>query len=292
MPMEIEYFDMDGEVVDVETTAADMVNGRGEEESQEESQEQEQAPTLGSNEHFETIGRGEDDQSDQSASEFATVSQGGDTPKIDPDYKPRVDWGARFEAEYAHEREIAEAKEAHTAASLARQAAEEVFKAAKATEKACLSELSALINRGPQYPDSKPINQGGESPIDAAVRGPSPTLDDSNADQSWRNIPIAPMLDGIKGMGEKKREAILSLTPTLGDFEDLRGKASQSHKQLYEVMPKGVGRAMADELEERALSAMRKHQLELERNKPEPEQSATDQPGDGEPDSELVESPS
>ena len=193
--------------------------------------------------------------------------------KDPPSVNLEAGWLARARAEAQHEEDIAQAKESHTQASLARQAAEEVFKAAKATEKACLSELSALINRGPDYPkpvDRSSINQGGDAsdPIAAAVRNdkdsrPIP-VDDLNADQTWRSIPTSEILDGIKGMGDKKRDAILSLIPTMGDFEDLRGQASVAHKPFRSVLPKGVGQGMADEIEERAFSRLRKHQLSLE----------------------------
>jgi hypothetical protein len=305
MAMEVEYVDMGaediGEVAVSDMAAADIVNGAGEvvvERDQIGVVQSDGVPVVTITQFDEAgkevttslrvegdvevqmperINQGEDDWVEHSPeSETATAENPPLVDPVDEIIKAGNAIHARHKAEWQHEIEIAKAKESHTQASLARQAAEEVFKAAKATEKACLSELSALINRGPDYP--KPIdpniNQGGDpsDPIAAAVRNdkdsrPIP-VDDPNADQSWRAIPTSEILDGIKGMGDKKRDAILSLIPTMGDFEDLRGQASVAHKPFRSVLPKGVGQGMADEIEERAITRMRMHQLSLEVAKP------------------------
>lgn len=279
MAMEVEYVDMGAEDIGevAEMAAADIVNGAGEvvveRDEPEEISQGEDGITLVVGEDVELVESEWVEHSPESQTATA------DSPPLDDETLGWSDWAmsdARFKAEFDHKQEIAEAKEAHTAASLARQAAEEVFKAAKATEKACLSELSSLINRGPDYPkpaNPASINQEGgsgdsQSAIATAVRNdkdsrPIP-IDDPNADQSWRAIPTSEILDGIKGMGDKKRDAIISLIPTMGDLEDLRGQASIAHKPFRSVLPKGVGQGMADEIEERALSRMRKHQLSLE----------------------------
>jgi hypothetical protein len=268
MAMEVEYVDMGAEdiseVAVSDMAAADIVNGAG-----EVVVERDEAEWV---EHSPESQTATCEINPPLVDEQWTVEKEAETKGISfkDVFADRMAEG-RHKAEWEHEHEVATAKESHTQASLARQAAEEVFKAAKATEKACLSELSALINRGPDYP--KPINQGGDAdPIAAAVRNdkdsrPIP-VDDPNADQSWRAIPTSEILDGIKGMGDKKRDSILSLIPTMGDFEDLRGQASIAHKPFRSVLPKGVGQGMADEIEERALSRMRKHQLSIESTRP------------------------
>lgn len=300
MPMEVELTDIDTSTLDEagSISPADLINGRGEEVVEVEevvTEVADEAPAatsdsdpfaklrelsnggdspivFGSDEHFEAIGRGEENQTSTLDDDKEVQTS---TLHFDTLDDAASHLAAKFRAEREHADEVAIAKQEHTQAALARASAEEAYKSAKADEKAKLATLSALIARGPNYPkpaDQASINQGGdsssESKIDAAVRNDKQsqptTLDDPNADQTWRAIPIAPLLDGIKGMGEKKREAIVSLTPTLGDFEDLRGAASVQHKQLKDVMPKGVGAAMTDEIEERAMSAMRKHQLSLE----------------------------
>lgn len=277
MAMEVEYVDMGaediGEVSVADMAAADIVNGAGEVVMEREVIDQTPDDSeFASAEDYTIVTHCKSEWIDHSPeSQTASVEINTEALPLVDEPLGWSDWAmsdARFKAEFDHKREIATAKESHTQASLARQAAEEIFKAAKATEKACLSELSALINRGPDYP--KPVNQGGDAsdPIAAAVRNdkdsrPIPA-DDPSADQSWRAIPTSDLLDGIKGMGDKKRDAILSLIPTMGDFEDLRGQASIAHKPFRSVLPKGVGQGMADEIEERALSRMRKHQLGLE----------------------------
>jgi hypothetical protein len=263
MAMEVEYVDMGEDIGEVaEMAAADIVNGAGEVVVESEWVDHSPESQTASCEVNPPL------VNDKWTVEKEAEARGVDFNNVLAEKSTENRWVAKAK----HELDVAKAKEAHTQASLARQAAEEVFKAAKATEKACLSELSALINRGPDYPkpvDSS-ISQGGDAsdPIAAAVRNdkdsrPIP-VDDPNADQSWRSIPTSEILDGIKGMGDKKRDAILSLVPTMGDLEDLRGQASIAHKPFRSVLPKGVGQGMADEIEERALSRMRKHQLSLE----------------------------
>ena len=85
------------------------------------------------------------------------------------------------------------------------------------------------------------------------------TVNDASADYAtagsgnWRDMPTRDLLDGIKGMGAKKLDAICDLAPTVGKLEELRCDASRAHKLFKEVLPKGCGEAMADEIENRLI---------------------------------------
>lgn len=86
---------------------------------------------------------------------------------------------------------------------------------------------------------------------------------------AWRKKPTAELLEGIKGIGKKKLEALVELAPTVGELEDLRGKCGGVFKS---VLPKGFGEAAADAIED-AL-------LEYTKTIPVPE---SDDPKDAEP---------
>jgi len=177
--------------------------------------------------------------------------------------QPHLTDEQREQAEKIYEAEIAEAKESHTALTLYRSEVELQLKELKADEKAALKSLQNLLKRGPAYP--KPVSKIEEAVANCKTEKPAIEIDDPNADTTWRLIPTSEVIgEGIKGMGAKKLEAIIALAPTLGDMEELRAVAGKAHKQFKEVLPKGVGQAMADEIEERICVVMRKHQKQLE----------------------------
>lgn len=151
-------------------------------------------------------------------------------------------------AEEHHKIEVAAAKEEHFSLAVKRSELENELKDIKADEKAALRNLRNLIKRGPNYPQPK-------SKIDEAVAAagePSAiVVDDPSADDTWKQVATSEIIDGIKGLGGKKAEAIISLAPTLGDLEELRAKASLVHKPFGSVLPRGIGGGMADEIEDR-----------------------------------------
>lgn len=167
-------------------------------------------------------------------------------------------------AEATHLHNISEAKEGYSSLALRRSELESELKDLKADEKAALRGLSNLIARGPNYPQPK-------SKIDEAVAAAGErsaiVVDDPNEDKTWMLIETASILDGIKGMGGKKAEAIISLAPTLGDLEELRAKAGLAHKPYSSVLPKGIGENLADEIQERVYLAMKRHKEELAKAK-------------------------
>lgn len=123
-------------------------------------------------------------------------------------------------------------------------AAKEEAKDCKASWEAAVTHLTKVIDEAtkpmPLFDRTAPKD---ETPAD-------PT------DESWRATPIDEIFLGIKGLGEKKRDAIREAIPTLGAFEDLRKKASLAGDPLREHMPKGVGQEACDQLEEASLNAI------------------------------------
>lgn len=86
----------------------------------------------------------------------------------------------------------------------------------------------------------------------------TPLTDESSA-PGWESVPTAELLDGIKGLGAKKLDAIVELAPTAGKLEELRGEASRAFKPFREVLPKGCGQAIADAIEDRLVELVAKH---------------------------------
>lgn len=84
-----------------------------------------------------------------------------------------------------------------------------------------------------------------------------PNTDSETAEQpedepseSWRDESITALnLASIKGFGDKKIEALTELCPTLGAFEDLRAKVGTDAATLAELMPRGIGEAATEQIE-------------------------------------------
>jgi len=84
---------------------------------------------------------------------------------------------------------------------------------------------------------------------------------DNDAEASadaWRDKPTADLLDGLKGLGQKKLDALVDAAPTAGDLEDLRGEASRAHQAFREKLPSGFGQKIADAIEDRLIEHVAK----------------------------------
>ena len=74
----------------------------------------------------------------------------------------------------------------------------------------------------------------------------------------WRDYLTVDLLKGVTGLGPKKLDAITELAPTAGKLEDLRGQASMAYKTFKEVLPKGCGDNVADQIENRLIEHIAK----------------------------------
>lgn len=125
----------------------------------------------------------------------------------------------------------------------------EVLKGQQALLNRYSSQLADIMDGRPL-----PKNPNAPEPAAGSATGSEP---DAPGDD-WRDYPTAKLLDGIKGLGAKKLEAIVDLAPTAGKLESLRGEASYAHRQFREVLPKGCGESMADEIENRLIEHVAK----------------------------------
>jgi hypothetical protein len=148
-----------------------------------------------------------------------------------------------------HEQQIEAAEKDLAECAVRRADLEATLKLSKAEYKEALDYLVALKKRGPQS-QVVASSSGAEAPTD----------------NSWRVISTERVLEGIENLGTKKRELILSEFPTLGDLEDARNKSSLMHKPFKEVLPKGIGSAIADQLETRIGDVMIEFSKMLEKS--------------------------
>jgi hypothetical protein len=130
--------------------------------------------------------------------------------------------------------------------------AKENLKIAKSNEKLALSQLVRISTEGPKFRD-KP------TPVVGVVDAPGSSSDApaENQDDDWRTVETATLLEGIEGLGAKKREDLLDAFPTLGSLEDARAEASKEFLPFRSKLPKGIGEKIADAIEEAMLSAIK-----------------------------------
>jgi hypothetical protein len=148
-----------------------------------------------------------------------------------------------------HDQQIEAAEKDLAECAVRRADLEATLKLSKAEYKEALDYLVALKKRGPQS-SVVASNLGIELPTD----------------DSWRTISTERVLEGIENLGTKKRDLILSAFPTFGELEDARNKASLMHKPFKEVLPKGIGSAIADQLETRIGDVMLEFSRMLEKS--------------------------
>ena len=101
----------------------------------------------------------------------------------------------------------------------------------------------------------------------------------------WRVRPTSDLIDGVKGIGDKKVEALVAMCPTVGDLEDLRGQASKQHKSFQEVLPEGFGEKAAQQMEDRLIDHIAQFPAEEE---PAAEEATSEE---SQPELPAIESP-
>lgn len=68
--------------------------------------------------------------------------------------------------------------------------------------------------------------------------------------------PTESILSGIAGLGKGKSGAITDAFPTLAELESARAQAARSNKHFADMLPKGIGKRIADELTDRLITAL------------------------------------
>jgi hypothetical protein len=122
------------------------------------------------------------------------------------------------------------------------------LKDAKSFEKLSLDYLKSLIVTGVRYrkkPEPKPVAQ-----VDPETGEVIPSVE-PNTSTEWRSWETASILDGIEGLGAKKRDSLLESFPTFGKLMDAREEAGKEHVPFHSLLPKGIGESIGTELIER-----------------------------------------
>ena len=122
------------------------------------------------------------------------------------------------------------------------------LKDAKSYEKLSLDYLKSLVVTGVRYrkkPEPKPVAQ-----VDPETGEAIPAVE-PNTSTEWRSWETASILDGIEGLGAKKRDSLLESFPTFGKLMDARTEAGKEHVPFHSMLPKGIGESIGTELIER-----------------------------------------
>lgn len=105
----------------------------------------------------------------------------------------------------------------------------------------------------PVDPNAKKEEEANQAKDSDKVPGDSGASDDA-----WRAKPTAELLDGLKGLGQKKLDVLVEAAPTAGDLEDLRGEASRACLSFKDKLPSGFGQKIADAIEDRLIEHVAK----------------------------------
>jgi hypothetical protein len=154
----------------------------------------------------------------------------------------------KIAAHVVWQQQLQAAKDDHLQACLELESAQNTVKGLRERAKDALSHYRELEARGPVV--TKPVD-----PISSVTPASSPLPVDSDDENGWRLVTLDSLpLDTIRGLGGKKREALLDCCPNLGAFIDKQVEAGAS--PVSTVLPKGIGKAITDPLEEMVLNAV------------------------------------
>lgn len=176
-----------------------------------------------------------------------------------------IEWDEAKERKADEEAWFAELQEARKEMEKAESVLDglkEGIKIAKAEYNIAQQTLLSLAESGPTY-RKKPV------PVPAAKAAPSPAptqpQPESDSDpkpepiaevDDWQSISTASLLEGIEGLGAKKRDTLIETFPTLGKLEEARAEASKEFLPFKAKLPKGIGEKIASDLEEKMLQAI------------------------------------
>jgi hypothetical protein len=131
--------------------------------------------------------------------------------------------------------------------------AKEEAKLAKDTLSVAVAQLQNFASKGVQYrkkpvpkPAVDPAKQASKSePTNANTNDPKP---EQIPESEWRLWETATILEGIEGLGAKKRDALIEHFPTFGKLMDARTESTKEHVSFHSLLPKGIGESIGTEL--------------------------------------------
>lgn len=138
--------------------------------------------------------------------------------------------------------------------------AKEAAKEAKQAMEACQQTLRYRTNALVDFlrKRSMPSQPKVEKPAEVAANAePDQAVASEPAVADYRELKTAESFKGLKGMGDKKLEALSDLCPTIGHIEKLRIEAAEEHKPFKSKLPKGFGDGIVSAIEDRILDLMK-----------------------------------
>jgi hypothetical protein len=131
--------------------------------------------------------------------------------------------------------------------------AKEEAKLAKDTLNVAVAQLQNFASKGVQYrkkpvlkPAVDPAKQAAKSePTNANTNDPKP---EQIPESEWRSWETTTILEGIEGLGSKKRDALIEHFPTFGKLMDARTESTKEHVSFHSLLPKGIGESIGTEL--------------------------------------------
>lgn len=154
-------------------------------------------------------------------------------------------------AQQAFDEKVKEAEENYMEQSLYVKQLQEDLKKAKKTQKEMLDYLWDVKLEGPKIPTHLPV----ETPTIVEASKNSEVENDT----TWRDISILKVIEGIEGLGTKKKELFLEHFENLGQLVDAQAEASKAFKPFKDFLPDGFGQAIADKLDERIWELQKQH---------------------------------
>ena len=131
--------------------------------------------------------------------------------------------------------------------------AKEEAKLAKDTLSVAVAQLQNFASKGVQY-RKKPVPKPAVDPAkqvsksgttNANCNDPKP---EQISESEWRSWETATILEGIEGLGAKKRDALIEHFPTFGKLMDARTESTKEHVSFHSLLPKGIGETIGTEL--------------------------------------------
>jgi hypothetical protein len=144
-----------------------------------------------------------------------------------------------------------------TNCALMRQRIEDELKEIKQEEKALLKKLQRLMNRDLEEETKQPDKQTDPTVDESQPMLPFEVNSDASVTDRWEKISAETVLSHIPKLSAKKKEALMDVFQNLKQMEDLRGDASRQFKHFSELLPEGIGKVLADQLEEAMYAAMK-----------------------------------
>jgi hypothetical protein len=173
---------------------------------------------------------------------------------IEPEQVVEIQWDEEAEKRKDETAFFARLKELNEAIDYAKETlneAKEEAKLAKDTLSVAVAQLQNFASKGVQY-RKKPVPKPAVDLAKQASKSEPANTNEPRPEQipesEWRSWETATILEGIEGLGAKKRDALIEHFPTFGKLMDARTESTKEHVSFHSLLPKGIGESIGTEL--------------------------------------------